>query len=217
MRYDGVIFDNDGVLIELYRPGKKYERAIRELLNEKGINPDKKAIKSLMPYHKVNEIKKTCNRYNLNSEKFWREHEEKTYQVQKQTILDGYKTLFADVEHIENIGVPKGIVSNNQEDIVEFIAERHSSIDFQTFYGREKSLKGLWRRKPNTYYLKKCIDDMGLENPIYIGDSSKDIEAAHKLGIDSVFVRREHREGYYTTKNPTHEIKSLEELPKIVS
>lgn len=217
MRYDGIIFDNDGVLVEVCTPGVEYEKAITKLFKEKGINPNKNDVKSMMPYHKVNEVKKTCEKHNLNSEKFWREKEHRTFEVQKKTILNGIKTLYPDTYSIKDIDIPKGIVSNNQQMIVDFIAENHIGAEFDTCYGREKTLKGLWRRKPNTYYLKKCIADMGLENPIYVGDSSKDIETAHKLGIDSVFMRREHREGYYTTKKPTYELKTLENLPEIVN
>ncbi len=217
MKYDGIILDNDGVLIELYQPGQRYEQAIKKLFKKKGVNPSKRDVKTFIPGYTPEHVQKTCEKHGINTEQFWEEKEDVTYRLQKRMILNGYKTLYPDIDHLGDIDLPKGIVSNNQQAIIDFIAEKYSGIDFDCSLGREKSLKGLWRMKPETYYVQKCIDEMGLENPLFVGDSSADIEAAHKLGIDSVFLRREHREGYYVTKKPTYEINSLKELKKILS
>ncbi len=216
MKYDGIIFDNDGVLVEIHRSGDVYENAIEKLFKERGITPNEKDLKPFLYNKSSKKVKKTCEKYGLQTHEFWKEKEEVTFRLQKKMILDGYKTLYQDTEYLNEINLPKGIVSNNQQAIIDFISNKYMSHSFGAALGREKDLRGLDRRKPNTFYVKKCMNQMGLENPLFIGDSSADIEAAHNMGIDSVFIRREHREGYYVTKSPTYEIKSLEELPEIV-
>ncbi len=217
MKYDGVIFDNDGVLIEIHRSGDVYEKALKKLFKQQGVKPAKKDLKPFLYNRNVRKVEKICKKYGLNTREFWKRKEELTYGIQKKMILDGYKTLYSDTDVLRDINLPMGIVSNNQQAIVDFIAKNYAEHSFECSYGREKSLEGLSRRKPDTYYLKKCMSDMNVKNPLFIGDSSVDIEVAHKMGIDSVFIRREHREGYYVTKRPTYEIKSLEELPGILN
>ncbi|MDY7081908.1 MAG: HAD-IA family hydrolase, partial [Halobacteria archaeon] len=88
---------------------------------------------------------------------------------------------------------------------------------FDTFYGREPTLDGLQRMKPEPYYIEKALEDLGTRNAVYVGDRESDVLAANAAGIDSVFVHRPHTDGYPdVTSAPTYEIESLHELDRVL-
>jgi phosphoglycolate phosphatase-like HAD superfamily hydrolase len=80
------------------------------------------------------------------------------------------------------------------------------------YYGRQLTLQGLQRCKPNPHYLEKAIADLESERPLYVGDSRSDVAVAARLEIDSAFIRRPHREEYVVEPEPTYEVASFEEL-----
>jgi phosphoglycolate phosphatase-like HAD superfamily hydrolase len=116
--------------------------------------------------------------------------------------------------------VATGIVSNNQHATVEGIVDLFDLHGyFGTAYGRDASLDGFHRRKPETDYLERALDDLGVDAPgrvLYVGDSTVDVEVAARLGADSAFVRRPHREGYDVGAEPTYEVSGLDEVVDVV-
>jgi phosphoglycolate phosphatase-like HAD superfamily hydrolase len=56
------------------------------------------------------------------------------------------------------------------------------------------------------------LSDLGVENALYIGDSETDLVAAHRAGIDSAFLRRDHVADVNLSTEPTIEVATLEEL-----
>jgi phosphoglycolate phosphatase-like HAD superfamily hydrolase len=51
--------------------------------------------------------------------------------------------------------------------------------------------------------------DLGVSNPLFVGDSASDVQVAENAGLDSVFLRREHRADYDLPVEPTYELESL--------
>lgn len=217
-KYNTIIFDNDGVLIEPTDINKlKY--CIKKSFREFGINnPKEKHLESMIRPDK-NSVIKICRKYNINPSEFWKIREKEVTKIQKKEIQNGSKGLYEDVyKQISSLDdVKLALVSNNQQNTVEYIIN-FFDIDsfFDTIYGREPTIKGIKRKKPNPYYLKKALRDLNSKDGIYVGDSNTDIKAAKNIGIDSVFIRRKHRKNYSLKYNATYEIDTLSKLSQIL-
>jgi phosphoglycolate phosphatase-like HAD superfamily hydrolase len=109
-----------------------------------------------------------------------------------------------------------GLVSNNQAETVAFLVDYYGFDQFETVYGREPSLAGARRRKPEPYYLEQALADLGAQRALYVGDSQKDVRAAHRAGIDSAFLRREHRADADLDVEPTYDLQDLHALVETV-
>ncbi|WP_101294979.1 HAD family hydrolase [Halegenticoccus soli] len=109
------------------------------------------------------------------------------------------------------------VVSNNQHATVEHILDVFGLDDlFSVAYGREPTIEGFRRRKPEPYYLELAVSELGAENALYVGDSNVDVLAADRAGVDVAFIRRPHRAEYELVAEPTYEIETLEELLPLV-
>lgn len=217
MDYDAVIFDNDGVLTTPTRR-EVLRDAIAETLREFGVaSPDPEHVETMVATdHET--VRSYCSEYGIDPEAFWPARDRNVTAVHQAEIDAGRKTLYDDVDLLAEFDVAMGIVSNNQHTTIEYLVEYFElGHHFETCYGRELTLQGLSRCKPNPHYLEQAIADLGADRPLYVGDSRKDVEVATHLGIDSAFVRRPHREGYVVEPEPTHEVASFEELRGVLA
>ncbi|MGM0397603.1 MAG: HAD family hydrolase [Halobacteriota archaeon] len=218
MRYDAVLFDNDGVLVHLTEL-PVLRRAVERAFAEMGVeDPDEGDVEALTIGVTPETLEAVSDEYDLDPEAFWVRRDQHATNAQQRAVETGEKALYEDFESVLDIPLPRGIVSSNQHPTVEHVLEFNEVDDhFETYYGREMSVDGLRRKKPATYYLDRAIADIGAENPVYVGDSESDVVAAQNAGMDSVFVRREHRADLDLSVEPTAEISSLTALPTVVN
>jgi phosphoglycolate phosphatase-like HAD superfamily hydrolase len=216
MGYEAVVFDNDGVLTHP-TPGEVLRAGARAAFESFGVDPDDRAVEAAVSgYNDV--VNDACDRHGIDDERFWRRRELHVSNAQRGAILTGEKPLYDDVDGLSRLvdaGVRTGIVSNNQHDTVEQIADLFDLHDtFATIYGRDNTIEGFRRRKPEPDYVQRALDDLDVdptEDPVlYVGDSTVDVQVAARVGADSAFVRRPHREGYEVGAEPTHEVTGLE-------
>jgi len=213
--YDAVIFDKDGVLVE--RTSRALlDRTTREAFAAVGVaQPDDEDVRRVDRDHEA--LRAICERHGVDPERFWDHHERERIDAQRAAMERGHKPTYDDVETLRDLSVPLGIVSNNQHGTVEAAVETFGLADlFETHYGRDHSIEGFRRRKPDPHYLRQAMADLGTDRPLYVGDSRVDVAAAHRAGADSAFIRRDHREGYELDRDPTHEIEGLDELAGIL-
>jgi Predicted phosphatases len=116
------------------------------------------------------------------------------------------------VAALDRLDVPLGVVSNNQHATIEFLLAHHGLTQFETSYGRQPTLAGAAKRKPEPDYIRQALADLGTDEALYVGDSEKDIVAAHRAGIDSAFLRREHVADVELSVEPTFEVPDLRTL-----
>lgn len=216
MNYDAVIFDSDGVLTTPTRREALHD-AIEDALREFGVaSPDPQHVREMVAIDHTTLLE-YCGEYGIDAETFWPHRDRTVTEAHQREITDGHKTLYDDVDLLSELDCPMGIVSNNQHTTIEYVVEFFElEALFETYYGRDLTIEGLQRRKPDPHYLEKAIADLGCERPIYVGDSWSDVAAAHRLDIDSVFIRRPHREDYEVDPEPTYEVESFEGLIEVV-
>ncbi|NHN46776.1 HAD family hydrolase [Halostella sp. JP-L12] len=215
LRYDAVLFDNDGVIVERTSDGVM-EPAVCGAFRELGVDdPDPHHVDYLIR-GPMDEIEDVCESYGLDPERLWDEREARAAAGQAESIRNGGKPLYDDVAAVADLPLSLGIVSNNQSETIDFVVDFYDLdwLDFAS--GREMSLEGVHRKKPEPYYLNRALDELGVGSALYVGDSAVDVAAADAAGIDSAFIRRPHRADYDLPHEPTYEIDSLDEIPGLV-
>lgn len=215
MEYDAVLFDNDGVLTTL-TDRAELRAAVRDAFDTVGVSdPAEEDIDSLLGTT-VPTLNSIAKRYGVDPGTLWHHRDEYAADRQIDAIERGDKRLYDDAATINRLDAAAGIVSNNQHRTVEFIASHYGLSWADVVYGREQTPDGIRRKKPNTYYLERAMSDLGLTPPadrvLYVGDSPKDITAAHRAGADAAFIRRPHRIGESLPAEPAYEVQHLDEL-----
>lgn len=219
--YDAVIFDNDGVIVEL-TDRTVFRRAIHETFAAVGVDdPEPSHIDALQFVNRdqvTETLEPVADDYDIDPEVLWATRDEFAATAQLRAVRNGAKAPYPDVDVLRGIDVPMGVVSNNQHATVDGVLRHHGLTDyFETWYGRDHSLDGLRNKKPSPHYLERAIDDLGVRNPLYVGDSRTDVVAAHRAGVDAAFLRRSHRREYELGLTPEYELKGLDEIPELLN
>ena len=217
MTYDAVIFDNDGVLTTL-TDWSVMKRAVRDAFRDMGVvDPDPDDVDSLVFGVTPEILESVASRYGLAPTALWYRRDLRSSLVQEREIRAGRKPLYPDVDALSRIDRPLGIVSSNQDRTVATILDQYDLHGrFESVYGREMHPDSLALKKPDPHYLELAIADMGAKNPLFVGDSESDVQAAAAAGVDSVFLRRAHRAETELAVPATYEIESLTDLPDLV-
>jgi len=204
--YDAVIFDNDGVLVE---PTDEHilVDAVTDAFRAFGVDIDRSFAREtieedVVPTEAVRE-------HELDLEAFWHYRELTASLAQQTHVREGGKQVYDDVAGLEELAMPLGVVSNNQHATIEFLLAHHDLDYFSTAYGRQPTLAGAAKRKPEPDYLERALADLGTSEALYVGDSEKDVLAARKAGLDSVFLRRDHVADATLSVEPTAEMTDL--------
>ncbi|WP_267641397.1 HAD family hydrolase [Haloarchaeobius amylolyticus] len=216
--YDTVLFDNDGVLVD--PPARETQAAaIREAFAAVGVDdPDPTHVEYLCGGVFPDGLYDIAATYDLDPEELWTAREEYDERSQFEKFRAGERTRYDDVTAITDLDQPMGVVSSNHHSTIEFILDHFDLASvFDTYYGREMTIDSITKKKPNTHYLDRAMADLGGESALYVGDSDTDVLAAHRAGMDSVFVRREHSRDTDLTEAATYEVTDLHGVVDIVS
>jgi HAD superfamily hydrolase (TIGR01549 family) len=219
MSYDAVLFDNDGVLVTLVERATLVEAAERTFADF-GLDPHPDDVEALTVGVSPDALRTLAERYGVDRERFWAARDRITSEVQREAVRAGEKRLYDDFDAVRSLADrPLGIVSSNQQATVDFLLDYFDVGDlFRTAYGREPTPESLELKKPNPHYLRRALDDLSAdpETTLFVGDSESDLVAADRAGLDSAFVRRDHRADYTLDVEPTHELNTLGDLPELV-
>jgi phosphoglycolate phosphatase len=215
--YDAVVFDNDGVLVEP-TDATVLRDAVRAAFAAVGVpDPDDQCVELAADHEDIERLAAIEVRTDVSLDEFWRTRERYAVEHQRAHAIDGGKPPYPDVELLSALDTPLGVVSNNQQATVEHLLSQHGLANlFDWVSGREPTLEGLARRKPNPYYIEAALDGLDAETTLYVGDSPKDVVAAARAGVDSAFVRRPHRRDVSLDREPTIEVGNLQELVRTV-
>lgn len=209
--YEAVVFDMDGVLLTM-TDRAVIDRAARDAFDAYGIEASEGAMEPFLRSD-ADGLADACEPFDLDPESVWGAREWAACWLQAREMDAGRKVPYDDVDAIADIDARMGLVSNNQHHTVGYALERFG-LDylFETAYGRDHTVDGLRRRKPDPHYIDLALSDLGTRNALYVGDSRVDIEVAERAGLDSAFVRRDHRTDYALSANPDYEVSDLAEL-----
>ncbi|MFC6836317.1 HAD family hydrolase [Halomarina ordinaria] len=214
MSYEAVVFDNDGVLVEL--PSRDaFRRAAERTFKRFGLRrPTRDDVRALVAGN-PERIRELCRTYRIDALEFCYEAAANAVREQKRELEAGVRRLYDDVHAVWTLDVPFGLVSNNQHEAVAAVLRFFGLEDrFDAVYGCPFTPTGLGRMKPDPYYLDRALADLETRDALYVGDSACDVEAAANAGIDSALLTREG--SVDPAVEPTHEIPNLGALPGLV-
>ncbi|MUV89541.1 HAD-IA family hydrolase [Halapricum sp. CBA1109] len=213
MNYDAVVFDNDGVIVDL--TGDDTHRAgARDAFEAVGVtDPDPADVEAMSIGVTVPKLTAVCDRYDLDVERFWRARDRALSERQRDLMRAGRKRPYDDVDHLDRLSRPLGVVSSNQQATVEFAYDHFGLADhFETVRARPPTVESLRRKKPDPHYVEAALSELGVESALYVGDSEHDVEAAHAAGVDAAFLRRPHTRGRTLSVDPEHDLSGLDEV-----
>jgi len=217
MGYDAVLFDHDGVLVEVTTQATHLDGA-RAAFDAVGVeDPDETDVEALSIGVTPDLLHKVCERYGVDPTVFWYHRDQITANGQYEEMRAGQKVPYDDLDALADLSVPLGVVSSNQRTTVAFSLayfelERH----FETMEARDPTVDSLHRKKPDPYYVERALDDLKAADALFVGDSETDVLAAERAGIDSVFIRRPHRADADLSVTPDYEIDGLGDLPALL-
>lgn len=212
--YDGAIFDKDGVLLDsglnnfLWMDRERMKEA-----RKRGFDCSMDdAI--LVATGGKDEIMDMLDSKGMSFSQLL-DVEEKVQDAKIEMIGQGYIRLFPGAHRVlENVDVA-GLATNAPRKATEFTLDffslgRHFDCVRSVELEEDRLIR---RRKPKPQMLEEVIDELGIENPVMIGDSSSDVHATENAGIDSILVES------YSKSNgldPTHRVRTVEEALDIL-
>lgn len=218
MDYDGIIFDFDGVLLDSARNNFEWaDRPTREKAREFGHEIEGRVDPILFRVDSYEDFRSEIEKSSYTMHEYL-EIERAAAEKKVELVEKGELQLFPGVmETVRSVDLPMSVVSNAYGDAVDRIIPLLDLEQYLEFWAAPR-LEEIERyhsiKKPETHMLERAISAMDSSNPVMVGDSAFDIEAAINAGIDSVLVEREHNSVEIA---PDHVISSLEELREIVS
>lgn len=215
--YDGIIFDQDGILLDSGIDKFYWMDEIRaKEARKKGFDFTVEDAKTMVRANSAEPVKKLIESKGMT----WQHVKEIELAVENQKIEKiehGEIGLFPGVKKVlDTLDKKKAVVTNapllstrlnlryfgiSKE--FEVVNAPHTD-DMRQFFGR---------KKPKPVMIEETMQKMGLENPVMVGDTSSDIKAAENAGIDSIHINSY---GFDSGTEPTHVADSIEEVLDIV-
>ncbi|ELY63172.1 HAD family hydrolase [Natrinema versiforme] len=212
MSYDAVLFDCDGVIVEL--PDKvAMTEAMRRVQQRLGLSAPPEQVVEDFFRGNLSSITERCRSAGIERETFCTEAAREGVRAQVAEIRSGLRSTYDDVVAVQNLNYPMGVVSDNHPHVLSFLLRRFDlSNCFETVQGCRFTPSDLKRRKPNPHNVEAAMETLGSESALYVGDRKIDVKAADNAGIDSALLRRERRVENGADIAPTYEVSSLWQL-----
>jgi len=213
MAYDAVLFDHDGVLTTPTDRAVLREAARSTFEAHDVESPPEAYVEDLVAGVDPQWLDGVCAEFGLETAAFWRRRDEDAARVQREAVKAGRKRQYDDVEALAALSVPLGIVSSNQHETIEFVLAWFDwPVPFETYYGREPTVRSLERKKPDPHYVERALSDLDVTEALFVGDRVSDIRAADAAGLDSALLVRDGREAPAPPVDPTYRVASLHDV-----
>ncbi len=213
MGYDGLLLDHDGVIVSLGER-EALTRAAREALRDVGVaEPDPAAVETFQVSVEADDLARVAEDLEVDPATLWRHRDDRVAEALRAEVRADRKVPYDDASVLRDLSLPVGVVSNNQTRVVEFVLDHYdlrAAVD--TVRAREPTPASLARKKPEPTYLEAAMETLGVETPLYVGDSESDVIAGRRAGVDVAFIRRAHRDGQELGVEPDFEVSDLHEV-----
>ena len=183
MKYDSVIFDLDGTLLDTledladsmnyalsaHNMKERTLDEIRAFVGNGMLNLAKKAVPEGTDEEVINAVLATFKAH---------------YADHSQDKTKPYDGIIPLLSSLKERGIPTAVVSNKGDYAVQLLMPKYFGDLIDVAIGE---LEGVARKpEPDTVHL--AMKRMGVRNPVYVGDSEVDVLTAKNAGIDGIFV-----------------------------
>lgn len=217
-RYDAVLLDMDGVLVER-SPGWVFAEAATGAFEAFDVDPDEDDLAALRAAVDSGDgdDHPLAGRHGVSVGSLWATREGLAAVNQVRAMETGEKQPYdAASDALAALSPPAAVVSNNSQQAVELVVRRFGFDEhLAAWHGIQPTVADAQRRKPDPVTLEAALRDLDAGTAVYVGDRGSDVAAAHAAGIDSAYVHREFN-GDDPEPTPTHELASLADLPDVV-
>lgn len=183
MKYDAVIFDMDGTLLDTL---DDLRDAVNHLLETLGMEPRSyEEIRSFVG-NGVGVLVKKSLRKEYSDEEFDKLLSEfKDYYREHSNIKTKlYDGVYEAVKTLHEAGVPVAIVSNKVDAAVKTLVNDYFPDIVDVAIGETPEVT----RKPAPDMVRLAMQKMGVTNAVYVGDSEVDIATARNSGLPAIIV-----------------------------
>ncbi|AEM57200.1 HAD family hydrolase [Haloarcula hispanica] len=217
MSYDAVLFDCDGVIVEMPDRTVMTEAMRRVQRRFELSDPPEQMVADFFRGN-LSSITERCRSAGIERDTFCAEAAREGVRAQLTEIRSGLRSVYDDVAAVKKLNYPMGVVSDNHPHVLSFLLGRFDLTSyFETVRGCRFTPSGLERQKPNPHNVQAALETLGAESALYVGDQQIDVKAADNAGIDSVLLRRERPTESGIDVAPTYEVSSLWQLHNILS
>lgn len=183
MKYDSVIFDLDGTLLDTledladsmnyalsaHNMKERTLDEIRAFVGNGMLNLARKAVPEGTDEEVINAVLATFKAH---------------YADHSQDKTKPYDGIIPLLSSLKERGIPTAVVSNKADYAVQLLMPKYFGDLIDVAIGE---LEGVARKpEPDTVHL--AMKRMGVKNPVYVGDSEVDVLTAKNAGIDGIFV-----------------------------
>jgi len=191
--YDGLMFDMDGVLVDI---SKSYREAIRQTTSY--------FLERSVLMSEVDEIKNTVGMNNdwdatyalINNPNISYEGVKSYFQSiyldngQKSGLINNEKLLISKqkVQSLKNKYKKLGIATGRPKKEAEYVINKNKLIEI---FDCIIALEDVENSKPSPDSILMVIEKLNLKQTVYIGDSPSDVIAAERAKIPSIFVGKQ--------------------------
>lgn len=216
--YDALLLDHDGVIVNV-ADGDVVRSAAVAALQDAGVDdPADEQVATLASGPTRHELESVSGQVGVEPATLWQHRDDNLADVLKGATRDGHKEPYPGVDALTALDYPVGIASNNQRRVVEYILDHHAIAgQFDALRAREPRIDSLDRKKPAPTFLRDATDDLGVSNPLYVGDRESDLIAGDRAGFDTALVRRDHNQSVQPDCEPTYVIDGLADAVDILS
>jgi len=217
MSYEPVLFDCDGVLVETPGKGNMIEAMRRVQRQFELSDPPEQMVVDFFRGN-LSSITDRCRSAGIDRKAFCAEAAREAVQAQLTEIQSGLRTAYDDIDAVQKLNQPLGVISDNHPRVLSFLLQWFDlTSHFEVVRGCRFTPAGLEYQKPNPQNIRSAMETLGVENVLYVGDRQVDVTAAGNAGIDSVLLRRNGSKESGLDVEPTHVMSSVWDVLDVVS
>lgn len=210
---DGVLLVGAATAPDVYRA------AASDALAELGVEDPPDAQVEVLGESRYSErMDEACAALGIDRDAWWEARERHASRRTNERLRAGDRRTYDDVGVVEELAgtVPLGLATNNRQATASYVASRLFDDAFDAVVGREPTVRGYRRRKPEPDLLAEAMALLDADGGLYVGDRESDLVAADRAGLVGVFLERPHNDRTELDVDPAFVLGSLSELPALL-